>query len=171
MNLLFKKSIFILLLSFTGVTFAQEKIAVIDLEAAAINSDYAKKAIEDLNKSATFKKNRDTHTAITKEIQDMQKDAQANGLTWSDEEKKIFNVKLEEKLKNLKKVRAQIDQERAAVEQQIQKELTPKIEKIIPEIIKEKNLGLLINARAAYFRTPDFDITKDLVDRLNKANK
>ena len=46
--------------------------------------------------------------------------------------------------------------------------MIPKIEEIVPKIIEEKKLGLLINARAAYFRTPDFDITQDLIDRLNK---
>jgi outer membrane protein len=167
----FLNSLIFILFTFSSLALSQEKVAVVDIEAAAINSDFAKKAIKDLNNSATFKKNGETYNNINNEIKKMQDDAKANGLTWSDEDKKIYNVKLEEKIKNLKRARAQLDQEQANVEQGIQKELTPKIEKIIPEIIKEKNIGLLINARAAYFRTPEFDITKELIDRLNKDNK
>ena len=68
----------------------------------------------------------------------------------------------------LKKIGNKLDSEKAAVENRIQKELTPKIEEIIPQIIKDKKLGLLVNARAAYFRTPEFDVTQELIDRLNQ---
>ncbi|MGH1486282.1 MAG: OmpH family outer membrane protein [Cellvibrionaceae bacterium] len=170
MKLWLQTTVFFTLL-LPGIIFAQSNIAVIDIEAAAINSNYAKSSIAKLKDSETFKKNLEQYNLMGKEFQALQEEGKTNGLTWSDEQKKTHRKKLEIKVAELNKVGGRLDAEKAAVEARIQKELTPKIEEIVPKIIKEKQIGLLINARAAYFRTPDFDITKELINRLNKLQE
>lgn len=168
----FKNIVVVLAFLLPGLVFAQQNqnIAVIDIEAAAINSDYAKSEIKKLRESKTFKANLTELERLKKEFNSLQEEAKANSLTWSDDQKKAHRKKLKEKVTEVNKVGGQLDAEKAAVDKRIQKELIPKIEEIVPKFIEEKKLGLLINARAAYYRTPDFDITQDLIDRLNKLN-
>ncbi len=170
MSLFIRSSIAFFILIFSGVVIAQQAIAVIDIERAAIQSNYAKSSIKKLQESDTFKKNLDLYKRLGGEFKALQNDGKTNGLTWSDEQKAAHTSKLEKKLAEINKVGGQLDSEKAAVERRIQKELTPKIEKIVPEIIKDKKLGLLLNSRAVYFRTPEYDITQELTDRLNKLN-
>ena len=162
-----QKTIFFLVLFLPPIVFAQSNIAIIDIEAAAINSNYAKQSIAELKESASFKKNFQQYNLMGKAFQALQEDGKTNSLTWSAEQKKSHQKKLEVKIAELNKIGGSLDKEKAAVEARIQKEFTPKIEAIVPKIIQEKQIGLLINARSVYFSTPDFDITKELVDRLN----
>ncbi len=170
MSWFFRSTIAFFIIVFSSMAVAQQAIAVIDIERAAIQSDYAKNSIKKLQDSDTFKQNLAVYKRLGGEFKAMQKDGQTNGLTWSDEQKAAHTSKLEKKLAEINKIGGQLDSEKAAVERRIQKELTPKIEKIVPEIIKDKKLGLLLNSRAVYFRTPEYDITQELIDRLNKSN-
>jgi outer membrane protein len=170
MFFIFRGTIFFLVLVFSSLSYAQQNIAVIDIETAAIRSDYAKSEIEKLKQSDTFKKNLDEYNALGKEFQALQKEGQANGLTWSDEQKQAHKKKMEEKVVLLNKIGGQLDAEKAAVDKRIQQELTPRIEKIVPEIIKNKKIDLLLKSQAAYFVIPEYNITQDLIDRLNKPD-
>ena len=168
MRVFLRKSIVLLMCLLPGLALAQQKIAVINIEVAMLNSNYAKASIKVLKESAAYKAKLDEYGRLRKEFQSLNEEAKTNGLTWSDEQKLAHRKKVEAQVQVINKLGGELEAENVAVEKNIQKELTPKIEKIVSEIIKEKELGLLINARAAYFRTPDFDITKDLVERLNK---
>ena len=174
MKILFRKTVLLLLCLLPGCllpgfVLAQQKIAVINIEAAMLNSDYAKESIKKLKEKSSYKSKLDEYARLRKEFQALNEDAKTNGLTWSDKQKLAHKEKIEAKVQVINQVGSQLEAENVAVEKGIQQELTPKIEKIVSEMIKEKELGLLINARASYFHTPDFDITTQVIERLNKS--
>lgn len=170
MNDAIKYSLLILLLTFSGLSAAQQNIAVIDIEAAMAKTNYAKAAFDKLQKDGEFNKNLEQYQKLGAEIKALREEARANGLTWSDEQKQAHRNKLREKAAELNAAGSRVEKQRNAVNDQVQKTLTPQVEKIVPELLKQKNIGLLINSRAVYFNAPGFDITQELLDRLNKAN-
>lgn len=157
-------------LGVSAVSFAQANIAVIDIDGAVANSNYAKEARKKLENSESFQKKRARYSELGKELKTMEKNAQTNGLTWSDEEKRNHNKAAKEKLSEINKIGNQLDSEISQINKQMAKDLNPKIDEIVKSIIKEKQLGILLKAQTVHYATPQFDITKELLDRLNKSN-
>ncbi len=163
---------FIILLgiSLSAYTAEANNIAVIDIEGAVAKSNYAQKARKDLENSKSFQDMRTRYNELGKQLEAMEKDAKANGLTWSKEQKESHNQSAKEKLLEIKKINRQLDSEVNEINKKMAQELNPRIDTIVNDIIKEKNIGLLLKAGAVHFATPGFDITEELLERLNKTN-
>jgi len=170
MSTFFKSLTFLCVISFSAISLAQQSIAVVDIEGAVANSNYAKEARKKLENSATFQKKRARYNALGKELKSMEKEAQTNGLTWSNEQKKSHNKTAQGKLAEINKIGNQLESEISQINKKMAKDLNPKIDEIIKSIIKEKQLGILLKAQTVHYATPQYDISKELLDRLNKAN-
>ena len=48
-------------------------------------------------------------------------------------------------------------------------EIGPKLQKLLPEIIKEENIGLLLPAKAVMHADAGYNITAKVADKLNQA--
>ena len=149
------------------LSIAQQNVFVIDIEAGALRSDYAKDVLKQATDTENYKKGIAAYNQLRAEFKGLQDDAKANGLTWSDEQKKTFNVKIENKLKEVNQLGGQLDSARNSLQGRVIQELTPDIEKIVQEIIEEKNIDILMNARTVSFVKPEFNITAELTKKLN----
>jgi len=167
---LFKLVVVIFAVSFSALSVSQQNIAVVDIDGAVANSNYAKEARKKLESSESFQKKRSRYSELGKELKLLEKDAQTNGLTWSDEQKRKHNSGAQEKLSEINKIGKQLESEVNQINKKMAQELNPKIDEIIKSIIKEKELGILLKAQSVHFATPQFDISKELLERLNKAN-
>lgn len=163
---LFLFSIFVLT-SWTAM--ADLRIAVVDIDRAIIASDYAKTELKKLQEDTTFKANLDKYSQLREQLQSHQKEASANNLTWSSGQKQDFKKELEGKLTDLNKLGQQLDQQRLTVERNIQQQLSPKIKQIMDDMIKEKQLSMLLRSDSLHYRKPEHDLTQELLERLNKA--
>lgn len=170
MSTLIKIFILTLGISFSALSIAQQNIAVIDFETAVSKSNYAKQAREKLESSESYQKKRARYNELGKELKAMEKEAKTNGLTWSDEQKQNHNQRAKDKVSEINKVGGQLEAEVGRVNKTMAQELNPKIDKILKELMAEKKIGLLLKAGTVHFATEDFDITQELLDRLNKTN-
>lgn len=164
-----KQIILFFILLLPSLVFAEQNIAVIDVQGAVANSNYAKASLNKLQERETFKVNYSEYNTLGKEIQTLQEEGNTNGLTWSDDEKKKHQQVLREKISKFKRVSNKLESEKAAAERKILEDLSPKIDEILGAMIKEKKLDMLINSRAVYFKSPETDLTRELLERLNKA--
>lgn len=148
---------------------AQDNIGVISLEGVLIASNYSRQQYQALQADAQYKKLLSDIKSLKSELQALQKEGEANALTWSDDQKKSHIQKGQIKLEQYKRLGAQEAQTRNGLASQIEKELGPTIEKIVNNVIEEKKIGLLLKSQAVYFRTVEFDITEEVVKRLNDS--
>lgn len=167
MSFIVKSCLFFIVVSMSQLSIAQQNVFVIDIESGALSSDYAKNLLKKATDTENYKKGISAYNKLRAEFKGLQDDAQANGLTWSDAQKTTFNVKIENKLKEVNQLGGQLDSARNSLQSRIIQDLTPDIEKIIQEIIIEKKVDVLMNARAVYFQKPEFSITAELTKKLN----
>ena len=155
---------------FHSLVIAQEgAIATIDLNTAIRASDYSLKQYKVLQADEYYKQLIATIEQTRSDLEKLQKEGETKSLTWSDEEKQAHRQKGQQKYAELNNLAQQEAGVRSRLDSSVQKELAPTVETIVNAIIDEKGIGLLLNSQAVYFRTADFDITEELVKRLNKA--
>ena len=173
MSFIVRLCLFFIVASMSQLSIAQQNVFVIDIEAGALRSDFAKDFLKKATDTENYTKGIAAYNKLRAEFKALQDDAKANGLTWSDEQKKTFNLKIEKKLKEVNQLGGQLDSGRNVLQSRVIQDLTPDIENIIQEIIEEKNVDVLMNARAVYFQKPEFNITAELTKKLNvlKASK
>jgi Skp family chaperone for outer membrane proteins len=156
------------LLSSAGA-FAQGNIGVIDLEGVLIASNYSRQQYQSLQADTQYKKLLGDIKVLKGELQALQKKGETNALTWSEDQKKNHIQKGQVKLEQYKRLGAQEAQMRNGLASSIEKKLGPSIEKIVNSVIEEKKIGLLLKSQAVFYRTAEFDITEEVVKRLNDS--
>lgn len=163
--------LFVFIISISAVSVAQQGVFVVDVERAALSSKFAKGILKEATNSDNYKKGVSEFDKLRDEFKGLQNEGKANGLTWSDEQKKAFNAKIEKKLREVQQLGGQLESARAALQNRIIKDLTPDIEKIVQGIIKKKKIDVLMNAKAVYFQKPEFNITAELSKQIDITKK
>jgi len=156
-----------LLATFSSLTFAETKIAVVDMQRAVLASDAAKEAIEKFKQEK--KADMDTITGIEKELKEIQDNIQKNGEVMSEDERRKLKNSFEEKattykfhMQNFKKAEQQELAELAKV-------MEPKMQEALKAIIDEKGIDLVLRPEMVIYGSPATDITKALLEKLNAA--
>lgn len=171
MKKLFFLPLLLISVLFNHATFAQGNIAIIDLNGAIRASDYSVKQYQLLQADENYKKLIETIKQVRSDLEQLQKEGETKSLTWSDEQKQAHQEKGQKKYAELNNLANQEASVRNRLDASVQQELAPRVETLVNEIIEEKKIGLLLKAQAVYFRTADFDITEELVKRLNSSEQ
>ena len=147
-------------------TFAEQKIVVLDLTYVLNKSKAGKDAQEFLKK--TFNENTKKFSDIEEALKKEESDLLAKKATLNKEE-------YTEKMNSLRK--RSIDyqsQRRAAIDKittqraKARETLINKIDPILKVYIKENNISLVADRKFILGGAPDYDITKIIVEKLNK---
>ena len=147
-------------------TFAEQKIVALDLTYVLNNSKAGKDAQEFLKK--TFNENTKKFSDIEEVLKKEESDLLAKKATLNKEE-------YTEKMNSLRK--RSIDyqsQRRAAIDKittqraKARETLINKIDPILKVYIKENNISLVADRKFILGGQPDYDITKIIVEKLNK---
>jgi outer membrane protein len=173
MSFIVKLCLFCIVFSISTISIAQQNVFVIDIEAGALRSDFAKDFLNKATSTENYKNGIAEYNKLRAEFKALQEDAKTNGLTWSDEQKNTFNGQIEQKLKAVNQLGGQLESARNSLQGRVIQELTPDIEAIVQALIEEKNVDVLMNSKAVYFQKPEFDMTAELTEKLNalKAEK
>tara|TARA_Y100000310_G_scaffold192680_1_gene192614 strand:- start:453 stop:977 length:525 start_codon:yes stop_codon:yes gene_type:complete len=147
-------------------TFAEQKIVVLDLTYVLNNSKAGKDAQEFLKK--TFKENAKKYSDIEEALKKEERDLLAKKATFNKEE-------YTEKMNSLRK--RSIDyqsQRRTAIDKittqraKARETLLTRLDPIIKVYIKENNISLVADRKFILGGAPEYDITKIIVEKLNK---
>lgn len=152
-----------------NVTFAAGKVAVFDWEKCILSTDVAKKRLSELQKNPEFSSMQAKFEGLKSDLQNLNKEAETNGMTWSQEQVAEHRKKMEYKNADLQLVVKKLQAEENAAVKRIVQELTPKVRKAVSEIIEAEDIGLLLHSKVAFHVDPAFDITAKITDKLNKA--
>ena len=147
-------------------TFAEQKIVVLDLTYVLNNSEAGKDAQEFLKK--TFKENTKKYSDIEEALKKEESDLLAKKATLNKEEyTEQMNSLRKRSIDYQSKRRAAIDKittQRAKARETLLTRLDP----IIKVYIKENNISLVADRKFILGGAPDHDITKIIVEKLNK---
>ena len=150
---------------------AETKIAVIDINSAIFASEPARARVKQAVESADFVALKAKLEGSTADFQALAKEAESKRLTWSQEEaaahqKKMEYVKADAELANRK-----IQAEQQQLQQKIQQEFMPQLQKVIGEIVKEEGITVLLRQEAVIIAASENNLTAKVIDRLNKSSK
>lgn len=157
------------MLAFSGLTFAEGKIAVFNLQSAILSTDAAQKRIKEFESKAAYADLRANFDQLRSELQKLDEEVKKNGATWSDERKGEHRKQMEYKRADLELVAKKLQSENQALIQQILQANADRARSVIQEIIQAEGIGLVLNAEAVTYADSSYDITAKITDRLNKA--
>lgn len=163
---IFKSAVVAFGLLLSVMSFAETKVAVVDLEAAVVASNIWKQA-----ESALMSKMKSDETKLKK----LESEVFAY-IQRYEKEKDVMAQKDKVDLEyNIRTKQAEA-QEIIAKNQKMQQEgiqsamtkLRPKLQGIIDGIVKEKQLDVVLNKQAVYYSSESLDVTSEVTKRLNQ---
>jgi outer membrane protein len=153
----------------TGVAFANDKVVVLDLQAAILTTNTAKRAFEQLEKRPDYVAMVTKFESLRADLQKLQASAEKDGMTWSTEQQADFRRQVSYINADFEQEAKKIQAERQAVAQRVVQELAPRVNSIVEQLIVADKIGLVLNSQAAFHAGPANDITPKVTEMLNKA--
>ena len=165
-------SIFILTIALMTAPLAMaaaDKVVVFDLQSAVLNTDLAKKRMQDMQANPEFASMQAKFESLRADLQKMAKEAEKNGVTWNQEQAAEHRKKMEYARADLELVVKKLQAERNATAQRVMEELNPKAQVALKDVISAEGIGIVLSNQAAYYAEPSLDITAKVTEKLNKA--
>lgn len=159
------------LLTCSGLAFAQEKIAVFNLQLAILNMDHSQEQIKALESSEAYTALRANFEQARAELQKLADDLRKNDATWSDDRKLQQRKEIEYKRAVHELLAQRLQNENQMLMQQLLQSNLELARNTLQEVIKSEKIGLAIDgsSEAVAFANASYDITAKITDRLNKA--
>lgn len=157
----------ILMASCASFALAADKIAIVNVQRAIVDTDAAKERLEGLRKEADFKTNMKDVERIKKEGQSLVEKLQKDGPVMSPEQQAAMQKKIQEKQADLEHIARKLQAREQEVLQEIMAQRQDQTKTVINDIIKSEGIGLLLDSRAALHAEPGYDITAKVTQKLN----
>jgi len=146
--------------------FAEMKIAVLNYQMALLESDAAKKYAVDAEKKFSPQLNKlKTLESDAKRIQDrLMKEGEK--LRTADRER--LELEFKQKARDFQFQSKELNDAKAVADREMLKQLKPKLDKAVEEVIKKGNFDLVIEQSAVVEVKPQYDITRQVIERMNQ---
>lgn len=164
------KAVFaVLVMTLSGIAWAEGKIAVVNFENAIMQTDLMQKRMIEMQNEAEFKTNMAEFERLKTEYQELREKFQKDAVTMSQEQQVTATQKLASKEGDLKHLQNKLEMAQRSVMQSAAVEMRPKLDAAVAELVAAEGIGLLLNQNAVAYATPDYDITDKVTDKLNQA--
>ena len=160
----------LLLPGLAGAQAVQGKIAVLNSEIAIFSTDEAQKRLKTLSTDPEFDADKKQFDKLKKEYQDMVQRLQKDAAVMSAEQKAAKSKELEAKGADIEYIGHKLQSKQQELMQTLMQEIEPKFKKVVEDIIKADNIGLLLDARSVMHADSSYNITAKVTEALNKPN-
>lgn len=157
------------LMACSGLTFAEGKIAVFNLQGAILSTDAAQQQIKEFESKASYADLKANFEQLRVDLQKLNEEAQKNGATWSDERKVEQRKQMEYKRADLELVAKKLQGENQAFVEKILQANAERARTIVQDLIQSEGIGLVLNAESVTYANASYDLTAKITDRLNKS--
>lgn len=146
--------------------FAEMKIAVLNYQMALLESDAAKRYAVDAEKKFGPQLNKlKTLESDAKRIQDrLVKD----GEKMQTAERERLELEFKQKARDFQFQSKELNEAKAVADREMLKTLKPNLDKAVEEVIKGGSFDLVLERGAVIDVKPQFDITRQVIERMNK---
>jgi len=141
------------------------KIAVVDMERALFLSDVFKASAQDFEKANLEDINK--LRGLEEKLRGLQEKVKKNADIMSDDERRNSASDFEKKRSEYQFFAKKLQQMEQEWKRAFFQEQLPEIEKLLKAIIDEGQYDVVLQSGAAIYVSPDSDITKLLLERLN----
>lgn len=162
---------FLLLAFFTGLSFANTKIAVFDMQKALDESLAGKEAVESMKKEyQSLQKDIDTKSMELKKMQD---EINAQSAILSEDAKQAKMDEYQKKLKALQTTIKDANDDFKKKEQMLVNKIANELRDVVEKLGKELGYGIIFEKRESgvLYNADASDITNLVVERYNKEWK
>lgn len=166
-----KTFVFVIAAFFSTVALAQGKIAVVDLGSAIFSTDVAQERQNELQSESDYASLQARFDSITADMKALQEEAEAERMTWSQDQAQDFRERMEGLQADRELVGKRLQRQIRSLQNEVAEELQPKAQEALQEIIEQEGISVLLRAEAVLMAEPAMDITPKLVDRLNEMTQ
>ena len=164
MNKLMKLMTATLFIALPTLAVAQGKIAVVDLEAAILQSDYAQARLNEFETNEDFAADKAEFEGLRKELDQLVQDFQRDQAAMSEDQQVSARQKLASKQSDIEYVAKKLQSMQQQNGQRVFQELAPKAR----DIIATDGSGLLLQQQTVIHADLGYSITAKVTDKLNQ---
>jgi outer membrane protein len=158
----------LVLVLFPAVVFAQGRVAVVNLEEAILQTDYAQAQLELIESDEEFKSNKAEFDQLQADLQKIAEDFQRDSAAMSEEQKAAVRQKVASKQSDIEYVGKKLQAMQQQGAQQILQELVPQAREVLRDIIATDQIGLLLQQQSVIHADMSYSITAKVTDKLNQ---
>ena len=147
---------------------AEGKVAVLNMQVAIINTELAQNRLKELRAESSYAENRKELESLTKSWQEKLAQLKKDEAVMSVEQRQSEAQKLQEKRADIEHVQRKLQSAEQQLLQSVAKEMQPKMERAVGDVIKAEGIGLLLNQQAVMHMDTSFSITAKVTDKLNQ---
>ena len=162
----------VLFLTLLLVAFAapiNAKTVVLNAEVAMLSTQYAQDAFKTLDEDAGFIADRERLELLQAEGQALVEKFQKDQEILSDEEKLEMQKQLQDKQADIQFLSNKLQSKAQEVQQEVVSTLTPTFQKVLGELIAQKEYDMIVAPQALLYADPDLDITEEVIAYLDNA--
>ncbi|MDX9873543.1 MAG: OmpH family outer membrane protein [Spongiibacteraceae bacterium] len=164
-----KLGILTVALTLSGAALAQQKVAVLDVQAAILQTQQAQDRLKELRAQPAYAENRKELDKVRGEYEALIQQLQKDLAVMSSDQQEAQRKKIEEKRADLEHVMRKLQIAEQELAQGLMNDLAPKMETVVRDLIADEKIGLLIDRKAALHVEEEFNITPKVTERLNRA--
>jgi outer membrane protein len=157
-----------LLLLLPVLASAQGRIAVVDLQAAILQTDYAQERLAQLEDNEDFKADKANFEALRAERDQLVENYQRDEAAMSDDQKAAARQRVSSKQADLEYVAQKLQASQQQNAQQVFQELAQAARAVLGQIIETDQIGLLLQQQNVIHADLGYSITAKVTDKLNQ---
>lgn len=151
-----------------SLALAQGKIAVVNLEAAILQSDKAQERLAEVRGEEDYRSDKAEFEDLKEELDDLVQDFQKDAAVMSQEQQLAARKRMASKQADLEHVAGKLQQAEQAAGQQLLQEMSPLVQEVLRELISTEGIGLLLQRNSVIHADPGYSITAKVTDKLNQ---
>jgi outer membrane protein len=148
---------------------AQGKIAVVNLQAAILQTDEAQRRLEAVRSTSEYSDDKKDYDRLVKEFEDMVQKLQKDAPAMSQDQQISARRQLANKQADLEHVAGKLQKAEQEMAQLLLEELSPRVQQVLQDIIAADGIGLLLQRDSVIHADAGYSITAKVTDRLNQT--
>jgi len=153
----------------SGFTLAQGRVAVLNLEEAIFNTEEAKTQFNALRQTPEYLANKKEAESLKKNYEDLAQQFNKNREVMSAEQEGEQARKIKDVGTDLEFVAKKLQQAERDVAQRVMREMMPRANTVVMDMIKTEGIGLLLNAQAALYADAGYNLNAKVTEKLNQT--
>ncbi|MEY2909513.1 MAG: hypothetical protein RLZZ602_2036 [Pseudomonadota bacterium] len=147
---------------------AQGKIAVVNLEEAILQTDFAQKELAKFEENEDFAADKAEFEGLREELDKLVQDFQRDQAAMSEEQKVAARQKLASKQADIEYVAKKLQAMQQQNAQRVFQEMAPKARQVLSDVIATEGIGLLLQQQTVIHADLGYSITAKVTDKLNQ---
>ncbi|MBX9756468.1 MAG: OmpH family outer membrane protein [Pseudomonadaceae bacterium] len=148
--------------------FAEMKIAVMNYQMALLESDSAKRYAVDAEKK--FGPQLTKLKSLEGGAKSIQDKLVKGGEKLQQGERERLELEFKQKARDFQFQSKELNEAKAIADREMLKQLKPKLDKAVEEVIKQGNYDLVLERGAVVDVKPQYDITRQVIERMNQQH-